>query len=265
MPTPLIIAHRGASAVAPENTLAAFREALDVGADGVEFDVRLSKDGVPVVIHDETLLRTAGIDARVDELTAEQLSRLDAGSWFNAAYPRRSNPAFAGEGVSSLRTVLQVLAGIDGPIYIELKCELDEDSIPLVEAVCYEIASSTLLEKVIIQSFHLAVVAQTRAILPVVRTAALFKPKVMRMLRKEKYLIDIAREVGADQLSLHKALVSRRLLRKTKKQGLPVTVWTVDGTRWIARATRLGLYAVITNEPAKLLLAMLQRRAQVEI
>ncbi|MBA3353430.1 MAG: hypothetical protein H0U23_13610 [Blastocatellia bacterium] len=265
MPIPLIIAHRGASAVAPENTLAAFKKALDVGADGVEFDVRLSKDGVPVVIHDETLLRTAGINKRVAELTAEQLSRVDAGSWFNAAYPRHSKPAFASEVVSSLRTVLQLLKGIDGPIYIELKREIDEDSTPLVEAVCHEIANSRLAEKVIVQSFHLAVVAQTRACLPGVRTAALFAPKLMRILRKEKYLIDIAREFGADQLSLHKALVSRRLLRKTEKEGLPVTVWTVDTTRWISRATRLGLYAVITNDPSKLLLAMPQGRAQGEI
>ena len=78
MPNPLIIAHRGASAHAPENTLASFRKAVEVGADGIELDVRLSKDGVPVVIHDATLTRTGGINNRVADLTAEQLSRVVA-------------------------------------------------------------------------------------------------------------------------------------------------------------------------------------------
>jgi glycerophosphoryl diester phosphodiesterase len=82
MKTPLIIAHRGASAVAPENTIAAFRRAIEVGADGVEFDVRLARDGVPVVIHDSTLERTAGLKRGVSDLTSEELSQIDVGSWF---------------------------------------------------------------------------------------------------------------------------------------------------------------------------------------
>src|SRR5262245_24924808 len=77
MPRPLIIGHRGASAVAPENTTAAFEAAIQAGADGIEFDVRLSSDGVPVVIHDETLLRTAGIRRRVAELSTSQLNEFD--------------------------------------------------------------------------------------------------------------------------------------------------------------------------------------------
>src|SRR5688572_21349320 len=98
MTVPLIIAHRGASAVAPENTLSAFKKAIDAGADGVEFDVRLSKDGVPVIIHDNNILRTTGVDQRVADLTAEQLSRLDAGSWFNAAHPAQAQAELAAEG-----------------------------------------------------------------------------------------------------------------------------------------------------------------------
>ncbi len=252
---PLIIAHRGASAVAPENTLAAFRKALDVGADGVELDVRLSKDGIPVVIHDPTLLRTTGITSLVAELTAEQLSKVDAGSWFNDAFPHHARPEFADEGIPSLRSALELLKEIDGPIYIEVKCEPDEDVSPLVDAVCREIVESTLLTKVIVKSFHLGVVPRTRTVLPGVRTAALFKTKLRQLLRKEKYLINIALELGADHLSLHKALVTRRLVRKAEEHGLPVTVWTVDTARWISRATNLGLYAVITNDPSKLLLS----------
>ena len=82
MRQPLIIAHRGASAEAPENTLAAFRRAIELGADGVEFDVRLAADGVPVVIHDATLERTAGLKRRIADLTSDELAKIDVGSWF---------------------------------------------------------------------------------------------------------------------------------------------------------------------------------------
>ena len=96
---PLIIGHRGASALAPENTLAAFRRAINDGADGIEFDVRLAKDGVAVVIHDATLERTTGsIRSRVSQLTAAELNAIDVGSWFR---PSESSRSFAGEKVPS--------------------------------------------------------------------------------------------------------------------------------------------------------------------
>src|SRR6185503_14444987 len=94
--TPLILGHRGASAVAPENTLAAFSRAMSDGADGIEFDVRLSRDGVPVVIHDANLNRTAGVARRVSDLTAKELQEIDVGGWFDHA-ERNPQATFAGE------------------------------------------------------------------------------------------------------------------------------------------------------------------------
>src|SRR4051812_25832757 len=94
MPVPLIIGHRGASAVAPENTMAAFREAIAVGAHGIEFDVRLASDGMPVVIHDSALRRTGGLNQRVADFSRAELSQIDVGSWFP--------PRFANEAVPSL-------------------------------------------------------------------------------------------------------------------------------------------------------------------
>lgn len=268
MSAPLIIAHRGDSAHAPENTIAAFKRAVNSGADGIEFDVRLSKDGVPVAIHDATLARTAGINKRVKDLTVEELSRVDAGSWFGIAYPARARSEFAAEGVPTLRSVLQLLETVSGPVYIELKCETDEDVSSLVEAVCTDIAYSPLQDRIIVGSFNLAVLPRIRAVFPRVQTAALFTPKIMRLLRKEKYLLDIAREFGAGHLSVHKSLVSRKLARMAEKYGIPVTVWTVDTGRWIAKATKQGLFAVITNDPSRMLSvreSMLPRRKPEEI
>src|SRR6185369_3234163 len=102
MNSPLIIGHRGASAVAPENTMAAFREAIAAGADGIEFDVRLTRDRVPVVIHDSTLHRTAALPQRIAELSLSDLKSVDVGSWF----ARKKNlplGAFANETIPSLR------------------------------------------------------------------------------------------------------------------------------------------------------------------
>ena len=251
--SPFIVAHRGASEFAPENTLAAFGEAVRLGADGVEFDVQLSSDGVPVVIHDASLLRTAGLDLRVADLTAERLAAIDVGSWFNASHPGRAKSEYADERIASLRAVLQSVQKITGPIYIEIKCQPEDDVSPLVEAVCREIKDSPLAGQMIIKSFRLEVIPRVKALLPHIQTAALFAPKFLRLLRKEKYLINIAREVGADHLSVHKALVNRKLARKAERYGMPVTVWTVDNARWVPFAVKRGLFALITNDPGKLL------------
>ena len=87
---PLVIAHRGASFDAPENTLAAFERALADGADGLEFDVRLAADGVPVVIHDATLRRTAGRQVSIASLSSSALASVEVGSWFNRRFPARA-------------------------------------------------------------------------------------------------------------------------------------------------------------------------------
>ena len=105
--SPLIIGHRGASALAPENTLAAFARALDDGADGIELDVRLAKDGVPVVIHDATLRRTGLTSGEVAQMTSEQLANVNVGSWFNRAHPTLAREEYEQQRVPTLADVFQ--------------------------------------------------------------------------------------------------------------------------------------------------------------
>jgi glycerophosphoryl diester phosphodiesterase len=243
---PLIIAHRGASTHAPENTLAAFRAAIDAGANGVEFDVQLAADGVPVVIHDTDLRRTAGINKRVSELTSIQLSQIDAGSWFA--------PQFSRETVPTLEQTLQLLSNFNGLIYIELKCELDNFK-PLVAAVCDAIRDSPLLPQIIVQSFRLAAIPEVRCLLPQVQTAALFEPSIMTILRSRKYIIAMAREFGAQQISLHYSLATSKLCTLAAETNLPVTVWTVDDPKWLERCKIRNIRALITNDPKNLISA----------
>ncbi len=249
---PLIIAHRGASALAPENTLAAFKRAVDDGAEGIEFDVRLAKDGVAVVFHDSTLTRTARRDGRLANYTSTELRLLDVGSWFNRHDPRLADPAFEKEIVPTVAETLEFLKDFHGLIYIELKCRDDEVE-ALSRAVCDAIRDSPLIGRIIIKSFKLQVLPRVKALCPGIKTAALFAPKIMNILRKEKHLVMIAEEFGADEISLHFTLATRKLMKKAESRNLRVTIWTADSPRWIKRALRLGFNAIITNDPARLL------------
>ena len=249
---PLIIAHRGASALAPENTPAAFQKAIDDGADGIEFDVRFARDGVPVVIHDAKLDRLARVNGSVSDFTSEELRSLDVGSWFNAKNPRRAFEKYSGETIPSLAQSLEFLRDFRGLLYIELKCRENEIE-SLVKAVCRVIGKSPLLPNILIKSFKLEVIPKVLRHCPDVKTAALFAPKIMTILRKEKHLVKIASELGADEISLHFSLCTRKLMEKAAKKNLPVTIWTADNPQWVKRALNLGINAIITNNPARLL------------
>lgn len=254
---PLIVAHRGASAFAPENTLTSFRIAMDSGAEGIEFDVRLSRDGVPVVIHDKDLFRTAGRHELVSQLNAEELGAIDVSSWFHTdSQLRLVERDF--DTVPTLAKTLELLRGYRGVVFVELKCK-DQDVEPLTRAVCRTLRDNPIAGRVIVKSFKLSAIPLVKAFAPDVRTAGLFAPKIRTILRKERHLVKIAAELGVDELSIHKSLASKKLIRAAEKHGLPVAVWTTDNLRWIDRAMRMGVKAVITNDPA----GMLARRNEI--
>ncbi|MFN2502585.1 MAG: glycerophosphodiester phosphodiesterase, partial [Pyrinomonadaceae bacterium] len=202
---PLIIGHRGASAHAPENTLAALRMAVNAGADGVEFDVQLAKDGVPVVIHDPTLDRTCRREGRIADHTSVELGKMDAGSWFNDKHPEAAHASFSAETVPTLLQVLELLTGYEGSVYVELKAD-DSNYRQLTGTVCDVIRHSPLLPQMIVKSFKLAAITEVRCLFPHVQTAALFAPQIMDFLRRRKHIVALAREVRADQISLHRSL-----------------------------------------------------------
>lgn len=248
---PLIIAHRGSSALAPENTVAAFRRAITDGAEGVEFDVRLAKDDV-VVFHDPTLARVGAAAGTISRITSAELGRTDVGSWFNGRFPRLADPAFAHETIPTLRQTLDLLTDSEGVIFVELKAR-ESEVVRLTEAVARIIRDSPIKSRIIVKSFQLDVIPLIRKLCPDVRTAALFAPKIMTILRKEKRLVAVAGDLGADMISVHYSLATRKLVERAEKRGLPVTIWTADNPRWVKRSSELGLFAVITNDPAALL------------
>lgn len=249
---PLIIGHRGASAIAPENTLAAFTRAIQDGAEGIEFDVQLSQDGVPVVIHDATLARTGLIDGVVAELSAEVLERTDVGSWFSQR-PNAHDVDFSNEKLPSLQQVFDLFADSDALLYLEMKSQAG-DGESLAAEVAGAIRKHAIAERVIVSSFNLSLVQAVKAIDSAIRTAALFEPRVSlpaTLVRSIK-LVELAKACGADEICLHHTLASRRLTEQARKSQLEVVVWTVDNPEWIERARSLGVKALITNDPASM-------------
>lgn len=255
---PLIIAHRGASKYAPENTFAAFMRAVDAGADGIELDVRLAKDGVAVVFHDPTLYRISGQKKKVAHLTSAELAAVDAGSWFNRQAPHLADAAFTRETVPTLADTLDLLKDFRGRVYIELKCG-GSDLERLASAVCEDLRSPTRPENIIVKSFELDAIRKVKQVSPSVRTAALFAPKIRNLVRKDKNVLDLAEAAGADELSLHYTLATRKMMEMAEKRTFPVVVWTADHPRWIRRGIKLGLTAIITNDPER----MLKKRREV--
>jgi glycerophosphoryl diester phosphodiesterase len=251
---PLILGHRGASAVAPENTLAAFARAFDDGADGIELDVRLSRDGVPVVIHDATLQRTGLVEGDVEQLTAAQLAKIDVGSWFNRAYPARARGEYAEQRLPRLSQVLERCRPRPGVIYIELKSQRGTATDNLVRSVAEAITEFEFQRRTVVVSFDYDAIATTKALAATIRTGALFAPAhPSRSAWRREKILRAAGDCGADEILLHRALVRRNLVEQARDRNFPVVVWTVDDSKWIERAQTLGVHALITNDPAKML------------
>lgn len=225
-----LYAHRGVSARAPENTLTAFRLALADGADGVELDVHLSADGVPVVIHDATLERTTDGKGAVADCAAQELSRLDAGSWFSAD--------FAGEPVPTLREVLALLSG-------RLRVNVE------IKGAAAALAALDVLKEfpgtdVVFSSFDQSVLRELRLVDARVPLAVLSDEAGWHRL------IPLALELRASAVHRRADLVSRPLLAAARAAGLPVFAWTVDAPDQARSLQRAGITGLFANDPVAL-------------
>ena len=226
--------------------MAAFREAIAVGADGIEFDVRLTRDGVPVVIHDSTLRRTGSLPQRVADLTRAEISKIDVGSWFGKS--------FANETVPSLAELFTLFQSNNSTLYLEMKSDSTSDQRPLAEACVRAIREYSLNERVIVECFQLPALEIVKEIDPDIKTVALFEPTFTNpSVLSDQRIINQAMDVGAAALALHHRLARESLVHKAKAAGLHVAVWTVDDPAWIDRARATGIDALITNNSAAML------------
>ncbi len=248
--SPLIIGHRGASALAPENTMAAFERAISDGADGIEFDVRLARDQVPVVIHDASLRRTGLKSVDVASLSSRELSEIDVGTWFNLRHPSRAKDEYTLATVPTLSEVFERFRDSQARLYVEMKCDAPNEGRPLAQAVAGLVRDYSLFDNVVVESFTHQSIAEIKRLDSSLRTAALFEPKLARPFPSTRRMIERAVEFSADEIALHRTLAGRRITAEAARRGMRTVVWTVDNPSWKARARRYGVHAIITNNPA---------------
>lgn len=250
----LIIGHRGASAYAPENTHAAFSQAFDDGADGLEFDVRLARDGVPVVIHDATLDRTALMPGEVEALDSAALSECRVGQWFNQRKFHRTRARFSDERIPTLAQVYahaRYVSEADA-LYVEMKCEDASRRAELARAVVEMTLDYGLADLVVVKSFALDSLREVKRLAPKIRTAALFGRSWPRPLVTASKILAEAEACGADEISLHHSLVRDATVAEARRRGFAVLAWTVNTRWWLRRALALKLRAVFTDYPSLL-------------
>jgi glycerophosphoryl diester phosphodiesterase len=245
---PLIIGHRGAASVAPENTIVSFKRAMTDGADGIEFDVRLAQDSVPVVIHDAALRRTALREGLVASLSSTELGRVRVGAWFNRRFPKLSREEYEEATIPTLSEVFELFRGTSATLYVEMKC-LEHESEAIAKSVTRLIREHGFVDRAVVESFTLAAIMEVKRVAPEIRTAALFEPK-LNPVPSIGRVMRLAAECRADELALHHLLATKRMTEAATRHGMRTVVWTVDNPSWLARARRYGLHAVITNNPA---------------
>jgi glycerophosphoryl diester phosphodiesterase len=246
---PLKIGHRGAAGEAPENTMASYDLAWRQGVSGIEFDVQLSSDGIPVVIHDARLHRTTSGDGWVWEHRASVLRRLDAGSWFNRRHRPRARERYAGARIPLLTEVLQWIKARQCQAFVEIK-----DYRPGAAArILQEIERADLWPLVRVISFDLPSLQQARELSEQARLGLDFSGRLLPVRR--------ALAFGAEALLPYWAIASRGLIRRAHRQGLQVIPWTVNYPLHMRRKILDGVDGLITNYPARLT-AVLERLEQ---
>ncbi|MCS7325044.1 MAG: glycerophosphodiester phosphodiesterase family protein [Anaerolineae bacterium] len=233
---PLVIAHRGASAYAPENTVSAFRLAMAQGADGAELDVALSADGAVVVIHDDTVDRTTNGTGRVAHLTLAALRVLDAGQ---------------GERIPTLAEVIEATADATSPflLNIELKAAWSSSAPALTRAVVEVVRATGSAERVLFSSFSPFVVRSVAQLAPEVPRAWLYQRAMPRWARA------LGLRLAGDCHFEHPehALVNASLVQRCVRLGRRVNTWTVNDIGRAVQLARLGVHGLIGDDPLLLI------------
>lgn len=231
-----IFAHRGASAYVPENTLPAFEKAVDIGADGVELDIHLSRDGRLVVIHDEMLDRTTNGHGFVKDFTLTELKKLDASKTM-------TNSGFCNLCIPTLGEVYELLADTELLVNVEVKNSIFLYPGILEKALEAE-AKYGMSERVLYSSFNHYAMQELKRISPQSKTGLLYSTM----------LIDpwnAAMAANADALHPFFPCIANTpcMIPKCRKNGIAVNTWTVDEPEYIRAMFMLGVDSVITNKP----------------
>jgi glycerophosphoryl diester phosphodiesterase len=235
-----VIAHRGASSEAPENTIAAFSRAVDAGAGFIETDLQLTRDARLVAIHDETLDRTTNACGLVSAKSLEELRQLDAGSWFSSeGRGNNSSESFADQRIPTLDEVLTFGRQHDIGVYLEMKTPAVSGA---EHALVGALRASGEIVRAIVMSFDLAVLSQVRSSEPLIVTGYLCDKPAADAVRR-------AVDTGARQLLPRSDYITRDLIEEAHKNDLKVVTWTVNDPARAKALVDIGIDGIITNYP----------------
>jgi glycerophosphodiester phosphodiesterase len=222
-----ITAHRGSSIKAPENTMAAFELAVENMTDFIELDVQLTSDNVPVIMHDRSLYRTTGVNAKVSELTYSQIRELDAGSYFGKE--------FAGEKVPSLEEVLRFVKG-KARLNIELK---SGDTVYTADKVAELIQKYDMQNDCVITSFDYNMLKRVKELTDDIQVGY-----ILSIAYGDFYSMD-----DVDFFSMNASFLSKQIVDAIHNSGKQVYAWTVNNAISIKNLTNKGVDNIITDDP----------------
>ncbi len=231
-----IIAHRGYSGAYPENTMLSFRKAVEHGAAAIELDIHLSKDGEVMIIHDESLMRTAGVDGFVFDYTRSELEKISAG--------KTKNDAFGFTPVPSLEEYLEMIKGTRLYTNIELKTVpvcypgIEEKAIDLVRKAGVE-------DRIVFSSFNWLSIFRIRQIAPSFPVGLLFDGMKLRGIGRE------IRSAGLECYHPSFKLLDDESVGELHESGVRINVWTVNDESEMRRCHDWGIEGLITNEVEK--------------
>jgi glycerophosphoryl diester phosphodiesterase len=233
----VIYAHRGASGLAPENTMAAFRKAVEVGSHGIECDVQMTKDGKLIICHDELLDRTTNGKGLIISKTYDEISQLDAGSWFDKK--------FEGERVPLLEELLQLASESNIFLNIELKTGVVQYE-GMEEKVVEMVKEYGLLKKTVFSSFNHYCLYELKNKYPEAYTGALY---MAGLYEPWNYL----RELKCDCAHPLYLGLKPPIIEGFLRNGYTINAFTVDDVGAAANLIKAGIEGIITNHPEKIL------------
>ncbi len=235
LPKPVIFAHRGASTYAPENTLAAFRAAIEQGADAIELDAKLTRDGEVVVFHDSTLKRITGIEGRVNRFRLAELKAMDAGSFFS--------PEFRGEKIPTLGEVFGEI-GSNLLINVELT-NYNSPGDNLVEKVIEAVEQHQIADRLLFSSFDPRNLLRIRRYLPETPVAILALPGIAGFINRSWF----GRRIAPKIVHPFHTDVGLSYIRKQHHIGRRVHTWTVNEREVIRNLFLAGIDGIFTDDP----------------
>jgi glycerophosphoryl diester phosphodiesterase len=240
-PTFLVIAHRGASYSAPENTMIAFELAVSHGANMIEVDILPSSDGVPVVIHDALTKRLTGTEADIRNIHSSEISGLSVSLKKNKGY-----------GSEPIPTLKELLAWAKEKIFLDIEIKPEgfrpDDNRNILDTTIELISEFNMMNSVLISSFSSECIRQCRLKAPEITTGVLYDRKEYE--RKDP--VQICREFGANSLHLKKRSVTGRLMERAGESKIPVLVYTINRKRSMKNLIRKGVKGIFTDKPSLL-------------